>query len=142
MLVTERKLAIMSGICAVVGLAVLFLVAAITELPLMSASEAAGLSTSQGSTQGNTQGSNAKVRVHGFVDSVTATKSYSAIKIAAVESVEAVSFDTGYIGSLGLKRFQEVEATGEFRGYNGKNSFIVTKIRPLNGSMPSIPCGG
>ena len=135
MLVTERKLAIMSGICAVVGLAALFLVAAITELPLMSASEAAGLSTSQGSTQG----SNAKVRVHGFVDSVTATKSYSAIKIAAVESVEAVSFDTGYIGSLGLKRFQEVEATGEFRNYNGKNSFIVTKIRPLNSS---IPCGG
>lgn len=131
MLVTERKLAIMSGICAVVGLAALFLVAAITELPLMSASEAAGLSASQGST--------AKVRVHGFVDSVTATKSYSAIKIAAVESVEAVSFDTGYISSLGLKRFQEVEATGEFRNYNGKNSFIVTKIRPLNSS---IPCGG
>ena len=138
MLVTERKLAIMSGICAVVGLAALFLVAAITELPLMSASEAAGLSTSQGSTQG----SNAKVRVHGFVDSVTAAKSYSAIKIAAVESVEAVSFDTGYISSLGLKRFQEVEATGEFRSYNGKNSFIVTKIKLLNSSIPGITCGG
>ncbi|MEK6838071.1 MAG: hypothetical protein AABX69_05445, partial [Nanoarchaeota archaeon] len=86
MLVTERKLAIMSGICAVVGLAGLFLVAAITELPLMSASEAAGLNTSQGSAES----SNAKIRVRGFVDSVAATNSYSAIKIAAVESVEAV----------------------------------------------------
>ncbi len=131
MLLSEKKLVTTSIICSVIGIAALLVIAAVAEPLQVSVSD-----VNKVSAKGS---SNVKVRVVGFVDSVSIWENNAVIKIAAVEAVEAVSFDTSYVKSLNLKRFQEVEVSGELRQYKGKPSLIITKLRLLN---DSLGCGG
>ena len=136
MLVTERKLAIISGICSVIGIVALFLIAAVAEPLQISASD-----VTKASIRGGDSSSNFKVEVTGFVDSVVVKENYAVVKVAAVEGIEAVSFDIGYIKGLGLGRFQEVEVFGELRQYKGKDSLIISRLRLINNSsISNISC--
>ena len=122
MIVTERKLVIFCVAFSLVGIAALFVVSVVMEPAQISVQEATTLGSSASSS---------KVKVVGFVDSVTIGKSFATINLAAVQTMEATSFDTGYIDKLNLKRFQEVEVYGEMRQYKGKNTLIISQVKLL-----------
>ena len=123
MIVTERKLVVFCIACSIAGIAALFVASMAMEPAEVSVQDAA-LDSFAG-------GSNSKVKVVGFVDSVAIGKSFATIKLGAVQTMEATSFDVGYIGGLGLKRFQEVELYGEMRQYKGKNTLIISHVKTL-----------
>ena len=123
MIVTERKLVIFCIACSIAGIAALFVAS--------MAMEPAEVSVQDAALDSFASGSNSKVKVVGFVDSVAIGKSFATIKLGAVQTMEATSFDAGYIGELGLKRFQEVELYGEMRQYKGKNTLIISRVKLL-----------
>ena len=124
MIVTERKLVVFCIACSIAGIAALFVASMAMEPAEVSVQDASSLGSSA-------SGSNSKVKVVGFVDSVAIGKSFATIKLGAVQTMEATSFDVGYIGGLGLKRFQEVELYGEMRQYKGKNTLIISRVKLL-----------
>lgn len=124
--ITEEKLTIFCAIIAVAGIAAIFAIAAVSEPAEMSVFEA------QGSTSG------AKVKMHGFIDSAVIYENRAIISLGNIQAIEAVSFDTDYVKSLGLQRFKEVAVDGELREYQGKISLIISKVRQLN---TSLGCG-
>ena len=132
MMLSERKLVALCVACSVLGVVALFIIAFVAEPLQVSPSGAAELGMS-----GARSGNKLMVKVAGFVDSVSITESRAVVKIAELETVEAVSFDIGYIKGLGLKRFQEVEVFGELRQYKGKDSLIISRLRLVNGSSIS-----
>ena len=109
MLLSERKLVVLCVACSVLGVVALFIIASVAEPLQVSPSVAAKLDVRSGNSP--------MIRVVGFVDSVSITESRAVVKIAELETVEAVSFDAIYIKGLGLKRFQEVEVFGELKEY-------------------------
>ena len=127
MIVSEKKVAVVCIIFAVIGIMALFIIASVSEPMQLSASEAAVMRQNNGNN-------NQKVKIRGFVDSVDFNEGYAVVKIAELKMVDAVSFDSGYVRKLGLRRLQEVEITGEIRNYKGTNSVIVDKIKPLGSS--------
>lgn len=129
MIISEKRLLAACVALSIAGIVALFVMAAVAEPHLASVKEAGS-----GSPGG-------KVRVAGFVDSVRIWENHAVIKIAALESVDAVSFDPGYIEGLNLERFQEVEVSGELRSYKGENSLIVSKLR-LRSGITGSKCGG
>ncbi len=129
MLLSEKKLMIACIIFAAAGIAALFAVARVSEPLQISVSDV-------GSSRNS-----AKVKISGFIDSVRIYEGYSAIRLAGIEAVEAVSFDSEHVRRLGLQRFNEVEAYGELRDYKGKNSLILTQIKVLNRSL-AFNCSG
>ena len=127
MLVSERNLVVFCVVCSIIGIAALFAVSLLTEPVQVSAAEAAKLSSS-------VSGGNNKLKIVGFVDSVAIGKSFATIKLAAIQTIDATSFDTSYVSGLRLKRFQEVEVYGELRNYKGQPSIIISKVKPHNSS--------
>jgi len=123
MMLTEKKLTIICASVAVIGILTLFAISAIAEAPTITVSDAINAN------------SNAKVKVRGFVDSVAVNNGRAVITLASLETVEAVSFDSGSVEKLGLQRFGEVEVQGELRQYKGKNSLIISKLKQLNSSL-------
>lgn len=128
MLLSEQKIKVCCVILAAAGVAALLIIALVAEPVQLSVTEA--------NLGGRGSDSGQKVKVRGFVNSVDIAKSYAAIELGAIQTVEAVSFDSSYIKAFGLERFSEVEAIGELRQYKGKSSLIVTKLRILN-----LSCG-
>ncbi|MBI2140815.1 hypothetical protein HYU16_00160 [Candidatus Woesearchaeota archaeon] len=126
---SERKLVVLCITCSAIGIVALFVIASVAGPLQVSPSGAAKLDARSGNSP--------MIKVAGFVDSVSIAESRAVVKIAELETVEAVSFDAGYIKGLGLKRFQEVEVFGELREYKGRASVIVAKIRVLNGNKGS-----
>ena len=135
MMLSERKLVVLCVACSAVGIVALFIVAYVAEPLQVSPSGATKLDVRSGS--------NVMVKVVGFVDSVVVKENYAVVKVAELETVEAVSFDSSYIKGLGLKRFQEVEVIGELRHYQGKNSLIISRLRLVsNRNMGSSNSSG
>lgn len=132
MIISERKLAIACIIGAAAGILALFILSSVLQPLQLPVSKASDLACSRAEN-------NAKVRISGFVDSVSVRDNYALITIAGSETMEAISFDSAQVSRLGLQRFQHVEVTGELRNYNGKPSLIVTKLKPINSSQCS--CG-
>ncbi len=132
MMLSERKLVVLCVACSALGIVVLFVIASVAEPLQVSLREIDKLGVRSG-------GNSVKVKVIGFVDSVVVKENYAVVKVAELESVEAVSFDVSYIKGLGLKRFQEVEVFGELRQYKGKDSLIISGLRPFNTS--ACNCG-
>ena len=120
MIVTERKLVIFCIAFSLVGIAALFVVSVVMEPAEVTVQDAAAFGSSA---------SGGKVKVVGFVDSIAIGKSFATIKLGAVQTMEATSFDTGYIDGLNLKRFQEVQVYGEMRQYKGKNTLIISQVK-------------
>ena len=127
MLVSEKMLIAICVVCSIIGIAAIFVIAAVAGPLQVSPQEVGKLGV-------RSSGNSIKVKVVGFVDSVVVKENYAVVKVAAVEGIEAVSFDTGYINGLGLKRFQEVEVFGELRQYKGKDSLIISRLRLINSS--------
>lgn len=134
MIVTEKKLIAACIIGAAAGIIALFALSSILQPSQLTVPEALNLACSKA-------GNNAKVRISGFIESVSVRDNYALVTVAGSETIEAVSFDTSHVKKLGLERFQPVEITGELRNYNGKPSLIITKLRQVNGSY-SCGCGG
>lgn len=134
MIVTEKKLIAACIIGAAAGIIVLFALSSILQPSQLTVPEALDLACSKA-------GNNAKVRISGFVDSVSVRDNYAMITVAGSETIEAVSFDAAGIEKLRLERFQPVEIAGELRNYNGKPSLIITKLKQVNGSY-GCGCGG
>ncbi len=134
MIVTEKKLIAACIIGAAAGIIALFALSSILQPSQLTVPEALDLACSKA-------GNNAKVRISGFVDSVSVRDNYAMITVAGSETIEAVSFDTARIEKLRLERFQPVEITGELRNYNSKPSLIITKLRQVNSSY-GCSCGG
>lgn len=127
MMLSERKLVVLCLACSALGIVALFVIASVAEPLRVSPNEVDKLGVSS-------SGNSVKVKVVGFVDSVVVKENYAVVKVAAVEGIEAVSFDTVYIKGLGLKRFQEVEVFGELRQYRGKDSLIISRLKLINSS--------
>ena len=127
MLVSERNLVVFCVACSIIGIALLFAVSSFTEPVQISPSDVAGISMLSGN-------GNSKLKIVGFVDSVAIGKSFATIKLAAIQTIDATSFDTSYVSGLRLKRFQEVEVYGELRNYKGQPSIIISKIKSHNSS--------
>jgi cytochrome c-type biogenesis protein CcmE len=123
MILSEKKLIISCVVFSVVGLIVLFVIAAVTEPAEISISD-----INNGEFRNND-----KVRLKGFVESVRIFENNARIQIGAIKSVEAVSFDVGYVEELGLDRFQEVEVHGELRQYKGEPSLVIDKLVLVRG---------
>ena len=132
MILSERKLVVACVIGATAGILALFILSSILQPLQLPVSKALDLACSK-------TGSNAKVRISGFLESVSVRDNYALITVSGSETIEAVSFDTSQVAKLGLKRFQQVEVTGELRNYNGKPSLIIEKLKPINSSQDS--CG-
>ncbi len=128
MLISEKSLIAACVACSIFGIAALFAISLFTEPQQISPSDAAKISQFG-------SGGNSKVKVVGFIDSVTIGKSSATVEVGALETVSAVSFDKDYIASLNLKRLQEVEVYGELREYKGQPSLIISKIKPHNSSL-------
>lgn len=126
MMLSERKLVVLCLACSALGIVVLFIIASVAEPLQVLPSEVAKLDVRSGN--------NLMVKVAGFVDSVVVKENYAVVKVAELETVEAVSFDISYIKGLGLKRFQEVDVLGELRQYKGKDSLIISRLRLINSS--------
>ena len=133
MIVSEKKLVVACIIGATAGIIALFILSVILQPLQLPVSKALDLACSK--TE-----SNAKVRISGFIDSVSVRDNSVLLTVAGSETIDAVSFDTVLIGKLGLERFQHVEITGELRNYNGKPSVIVSKLKIINSSY-SCGCG-
>ncbi|MBI2580729.1 hypothetical protein HYV85_02875 [Candidatus Woesearchaeota archaeon] len=137
MLLSERKLVVLCVACSAIGIVALFIIASVAEPLQVSPSDAAKLDVRSGNSP--------MIKIVGFVDSVFITESHAVVKIAELETVEAVSFDASYIKGIGLKRLQEVEMFGELRQYKGKGSLIISRLRLINssniGSVSNIGCG-
>lgn len=132
MILTERKLLFACAAGAAAGIIILFVLSSILQPAQLPVSNALDLACSKA-------GNNAKVRISGFVDSVSVQDSYALITIAGSETIDAVSFDASQIRKLGLRRLQNIEVTGQLRNYNGKPSLVISKLRLVNGSYG---CGG
>ncbi|MBI2143873.1 hypothetical protein HYU17_01825 [Candidatus Woesearchaeota archaeon] len=124
LVLSEKKLTAACAATALIGIASIFIISLLAEPLRLSPGEAARGSTGSSASQ--------KAKISGFVDSVDIKESHAVIGIAALEAVEAISFDTSYVKRLGLERFQEVEALGELRRYKGRESFVIAKIKLLN----------
>ena len=122
MLISERKLMVFCVALSLIGIVAMLVASMVMEPAQISVQEATTLGS---------YASNSKVKVVGFVDSVTIGKSFATINLGAVQTMEATSFDTGYIDKLNLKRFQEVEVYGEMRQYKGKNTLIISRVKLL-----------
>ena len=127
MILSEDKLIHACVIGATAGIFALFILSSIqqpVQLPVSKALDAACSKT----------GSNAKVRISGYIDTVTVRDNYALITVSGSETIDAVSFGT-HVNNPGLRRFQRVEITGELRNYNGKPSIIITKLKLINSSQ-------
>ena len=111
MIVSEKKLVVACVIGATAGILALFILSSILQPLQLPVSKASDLACSK--TE-----SNAKVRISGFINSVSVRDNYALITVSGSETMDAVSYDTAKIGKLGLKRFQHVEITGELRNYS------------------------
>lgn len=124
MIISEKGLIIFCMVISLIGIGALFAVSAVMEPVRVSVQEAAnGIALNGGTTD---------VKIAGFVNSVVIGRNFATVELAALQTVEATSFDTNYISNLNLKRFQEVEIYGEMRDYRGRQSFIVSKIKVQN----------
>ena len=132
MIVSEKKLVVACVIGATAGILVLFILSTILQPLQLPVSKALDMACSR--TE-----SNAKIRISGFIDSISVRDNYARITVSGSETIDAVSFDTTQVKNLGLKKFQYVEITGELRNYNGKPSLIITKLKPTNTTKGS--CG-
>lgn len=123
MIISEKRLIGASIAISVVGIALLFLMAAFMEPPHVEISqlEASG-----------------KVKISGFVLSMEDKGAYYVLKLGGTETVDAVSFDAGSVEKLGLERLQEVEVIGEVRQFRGESSIVISSINPLS----RINCSG
>ena len=128
MIVSEKKLVVACIAGAAAGILILFLLSAVLQPVELPVSQALDLACSK-------TGDNTKVRISGFIDSVSVRDNYALIAVSGSETIDAVSFDAAQIDKLGLKKLQHVEITGELRNYNGKPSLIITKLKPINGSQ-------
>ncbi|MBI2176430.1 hypothetical protein HYU40_03740 [Candidatus Woesearchaeota archaeon] len=131
---SEKKLVVACVIVAAAGIFTLLFLSSVLQplqLPVSKASELACSKT----------GNSEKVRILGFIDSVSIRSNHALITVSGSETIEAISFDTAQVKELGLKRFQRVEITGQLRNYNGKPSLVITKLRQVNGSY-GCSCGG
>ena len=126
MLISEKSLVAACLAFSTLGIACLFAISLLTEPRQISPPDAARITQLGGSN---------KVKVAGFIDSVTLGSSFATINVGSIEKISAISFDKDYIASLSLKRFQEVEIYGELREYKGQASLIISKIKLHNGSM-------
>ena len=127
MIVSEKKLVVACVIGATAGILVLFILSTILQPLQLPVSKALDMACSR--TE-----SNAKIRISGFIDSISVRDNYARITVSGSETIDAVSFDTTQVKNLGLKKFQYVEITGELRNYNGKPSLIISKLRQINSS--------
>lgn len=132
MIVTEKKLIAACAIGAAAGIIALFVLSSVLQPAQLTVSKASDLACSKA-------GNNAKVRISGFVDSVSVRDNHALITIFGSEEIEAISFDASHVKKLGLERFQPVEITGELRKYNGRPSLVISKLKLINGSCG---CGG
>ncbi len=127
MILSEKQLVVACIIGASTGILVLLVLSLTIRPQNLPVSKASELSCSNA-------GSNAKVSIRGFVDSVSVQDSYALITVAGSETISAVSFDSSQIRKLGLKKMQEIEVTGQLRNYNGKPSLVISKLRLVNSS--------
>ena len=130
MMLSETKLVVLCVACSVLGIAALFIIASVSEPLQVSVQQASKLDVT-----GSGTGTNAKVKVVGFVDSVAIGPNSATLKIAELNEAEAVSFDTRYVAGLNLQRFQEVEVYGVLQNYKGRTSLIISRIKPRNNSL-------
>lgn len=125
MILSEEKLMAACIGMSIAGVALLFLVGAVTELP-------------PAEIPGTAEMASGKARVTGLVMDYSDKGSYFALKLAGTGAIEAVSFDPEAARRMNIQRFQEIEATGEARQYKGKSSIIISRMRVLNSTI----CGG
>ncbi len=127
MILSEKQLVAACVIGAAAGIFLLIILSFIIQPQNLPVSKASALACSKIEN-------NAKVRISGFVDSVSVHDNYALITIAGSETIDAVSFDTSQIKKLGLRRLQKVEVSGQLRNYNGKPSLVISKLRLINSS--------
>lgn len=132
MILSEKQLVVSCIIGAAAGILVLLVLSLVIQPQSLPVSKASGLACSKA-------GSNAKVSISGFVDSVSVQDSYAIITVAGSETIGAVSFDASQVRKLGLRKMQKIEVTGQLRNYNGKPSLVISKLRLINSSYG---CGG
>ncbi|HIG98573.1 TPA: hypothetical protein HA231_04080 [Candidatus Woesearchaeota archaeon] len=122
MILSERQLMAVCITLSIVGIAVLFLISAVTEPPRAALADVDEMSSG-------------KVTVSGFVMDYSDKGNYAVLELAGTESTEAVSFDAESVRKLGLRKFQDVKITGDVRKFRGRSSIIISKIKTTNRSL-------